>query len=48
MWVINKEGLKTFIDQKNLKMFIAKGWKAYYPELEKEEEKETKKRNNKK
>lgn len=51
MWVINKDGQKTFIDSKNLKMFLNKGWKAYYPEAKKEQKKPAptkRKRNNKK
>ena len=37
MWVVNKDGHKTFIDSKKLNMFLNKGWKAYSPKSEEEQ-----------
>ena len=50
MWVINDKKEVTFIEAKNLKMFMAKGWKSYTPSMQKIEPTitKTKKNNNKK
>lgn len=46
MWMINKDGAKTFINPENIKKFENKGWKLFV-ENAKENQTETKKRNKK-